>query len=59
MAKLRVDYCNKIAEGRGGGHSFHRCRVESALISISGLDVWATPSPLCVVAVFFLGFVGI
>lgn len=58
MAKLGVDYCNKIAEGRGG-HSFHRCRVELALISISGLDVWATPAPLCVVAVFFLGFVGV
>lgn len=46
-----------LKERGGGRHSFHRCRVESALISISVLDVWATPAPLCVVAAFFLGFV--
>lgn len=57
MAKLGVDYCNKIAEGRGrrGGQTFiHRCRVESLLISISGLGVRVgrLHSPMCCGGVF-------
>lgn len=59
MATSGVECCNKIAEGTGGRHSFHRCRVESVLVNISCLDVWATSAPLCVEAAFSLGFVRI
>lgn len=54
MAKSGVECCNKIAVGTGGRHSFHRCKVESVLVSISCLDVWAMSAPYVSRRRFFL-----
>lgn len=54
MAKSGVECCNKIAEGTEGRHSFHRCRVESELVSISCLELWAMFAPYVSRRRFFL-----
>lgn len=54
MAKSGVGCCNKIAEGTGGRHSFHRCRVVSVLVSISRLEVCAMFAPYVLRRRFFL-----
>lgn len=56
MAKVGEEDRNKFAEETGGRHSFHRCRVESALIRVGCVGRVCS---LCAEAAFSLGFVRI